>query len=379
MKETQATQKQNTPKQAVLYMSFELGSKEWKLTFGDGADNPRGAKVPSWDKAGVLREIGKARKKYRLPEDVRRLSVQEAGRDGFSVHRFLESEGIESLVVDSASIEVPRRGKHKKTDRLDGESLLRLLIRYDHGEKQAFRALHIPSEGVEASRHTHREMKRLKKERSGLTNRMRSLLVTQGIRAGKVDRKFLMKLQDLRGWDGEPLSRPLLEELLRDYERWELLQTQIGVIEASRRKELKEKKTKESEKVSRLMRLKGVGLESSFPLVREFFWRDFGDRREVASAAGLTPTPFMSGAINREQGISKAGNSRVRTLMIELAWMWRRHQPHSKLTRWFEERFGKGGKRMRRVGIVALARKLLVAFWRYLEEGIVPEGAVFSA
>jgi len=377
MKRTQAAQKQDTTKEGVLYMAVELSASNWKIAFGDGSSNPRFVDVPAWDTVGVSREIEKSRIKYHLSETTRVMSVQEAGRDGFSVHRFQESLGIESLVVDSSSIEVPRQSRRRKTDRLDAQSLLRMLIRYAGGERQVFRVLHVPSVEEEESRRPHRELGRLKKERTSLTNRMRSTLAAQGIRwKGKIGPMFFDQLSQVRLFDGSGLPPGVLEELRRGSERLTVISVQVAEIEGMRRKRLRTSEDVSSEKARRLMSLKGIGETTASVLAHEFFWRKFANRREVGSAAGLVASPYQSGEVSRARGISKAGNRRVRTLMIELAWGWQRWQPGSALSRWFQERFGHGSGRVRRTGVVALARKLLIALWRYVEEGVIPEGAV---
>jgi transposase len=312
-----------------------------------------------------------------MPDEIRVLCVQEAGRDGFSVHRFLEHSGYESLVVDSSSIEVPRKSRRVKTDRVDANSMLRMLRRYAGGERKVWRVLHVPSPSQEECRRLHRELSRLKKERTSLTNRMRSILVTHGIHwTGAIKADFLVRLSAARCWDGGAVPETTITELGRAARRWSLIEEQISEIEKGRRRTLRRDRGDSEDRVRRLTRLKGIGETSAWVLGDEFFWRKFSSRREVGSAAGLVGSPYQSGTKNQEQGISKAGNKRVRSLMVELSWDWLQWQPGSALSRWFEERFGQGSKRMRRVGIVALARKLLVALWRYLEEGLVPDGAV---
>jgi len=377
MERTQAARKQDTTQAVVLYMAMELSASKWKIAFGDGKTNPRLVDVPAWDTAGVPREIEKSRIKFHLSATAHVLSVQEAGRDGFSVHRYLESQGIESLVVDSSSIEVPRQSRRRKTDRLDAQSLHRMLIRYAGGERQVFRVLHVPSVGEEEARRPHRELDRLKKERTGLTNRMRSVLAAQGVRwSGKIGPTFLSRLSGVRRFDGSGMASSVLEELRRALERLSVISGQVSEIEGNRRKRLRESEDVSSEKGRRLMRLKGIGETTASVLMHEFFWRKFSNRREVGSAAGLVDSPYKSGGMDQAHGISKAGSSRVRNLMIELAWGWQRWQPGSALSIWFRERFGHGSSRIRRVGNVGLARKLLIALWRYVEGGDLPAGAV---
>ena len=319
-------------------------------------------------------EIGKAKGKFRLPEGAPVKSCYEAGRDGFWLHRHLVSRGIENVVLESASIEVDRRARRAKTDRLDGGKLLKQLIRH-HRDGEFLRVVRVPSVEQEDERRLHRELERLTKERTGHRNRLQSLLVTQGV-VLKPGRDFLLRLSGVVLWNGAPLPADLKAECEREYERLRLVEEQMRMLEAERLKRLEGSERAELKQVLALARLRGLGCGSAWVLVMEFFgWRGFRNRREVGAAAGLVGTPYASGESTREQGISKAGNRRVRALIIELAWAWLRYQPNSALSRWFEERFGRGGKRSRRIGIVALARRLLVALWRYHEFGEVPAGA----
>lgn len=378
-----ALRKESSNREAVLYMAFELSNREWKLAFGTGPRNPRIVTMPARDLNQLDKEIAKAKKQLGLPADAEVFSCFEAGRDGFWLHRHLSAVNVNNSVVDSASIEVNRRKKQKKTDRVDVRKLLTMLIRYLGGEKEAWSVVRVPSIEDEDERRVHRELQRLQKEQTGHSNRIRSLLVTQGIELS-VSANFPKKLEFVRLFDGSELGANLKEELLREYERWMLAGKQLRGIckEQNRlRKEALDEDFKDKPKlemVAALMLLCGVGERSSWQLVHEFFWRRFENRRQVGSAAGLTGTPYNSGDSEREQGISKAGNKRIRRLMVELSWFWLRFQPESAITVWYQERFGPTGKRSRRVGIVAVARKLLIALWRYLEFGDVPQGARFK-
>jgi len=356
----------------TLYMALELSMATWRIAFSDGV-GVRQVNVPAWELERLRAELSKATSRFALPPDTRTLSVQEAGRDGFSVHRMLESMGIESLVVDSSSIEVNRRARRAKTDRLDANKLLSMLQRFDRGERRLWSVVYSPTEAEEAARRPHRERERLIKEQTALGNRIRSLLATVGTRIAGL--KF--DLSVLRQWDCRPLPGPLQDELRRLQERLALLRDQLAVLRERRRQErVQERPGRAVAQAEQLMRLRGIGDQTSWVLAHEFFWRDFRNRQEVGSAAGLTPSPFASGEMTREQGISKAGNARIRRLLIEAGWLWLRFQPDSALSRWFHERFGPGSKRLRRVGIVALARRLLIALWRYLNSGVIPEGAL---
>lgn len=359
-----------------LYLAFEMGNEKWKLGFTIGlGQRPRERKIEAGDLAALEWEIRRAKERFGLPETARVMSCYEAGRDGFWLHRYLMEKGIENLVVDSASIEVSRRAKRAKTDRLDLAKLLSMLVRYDSGEKKVWRVVHVPSVEAEDSRHLHRELRTLKVERTRHINRIKGLLVTQGVRL-PVGVGFLERLESVRLWDGSALPRGLRSRVEREYVCLRFVNEQIRELEAERREILRNSSDPSVEKVRQLLRLRGIGENSAWLFVMEFFgWRAFRNRREVGALAGLTPTPYQSGDEAREQGISKAGNCPIRGMAIEISWGWLRYQPDSKLSRWYQERFGRGSKRLRKIGIVALARKLLIELWRYLETGAIPEGA----
>lgn len=362
----------------TLYMAMELSHSKWRLAFGDGAKR-RHVTIKASDLAALGEALSKARARFQLPAGASVVSCYEAGRDGFWLHRYLESEGIANRVVDAGSIEVSRRKRRAKTDRIDADQLLDRLIRYHRGEPRVWSVVRVPSVADEDARQLHRERERLIKERTAHTNRLRGLLVSQGIRlAPRHD--FLTRLEAVRLFDGRALPAELKAELVREHARLALVRRQLREIEALQTQRLKRADTAHAKQVAQLMILRGIGRVSAWVLVREFLgWRDFRNRRELAAAAGLTGTPYASGEHGREQGISKAGNRRVRTLLIELAWYWLRHQPGSELSRWFTARFAGGGKRLRRIGIVALARRLLIALWHYLKDGLVPAGATLKA
>jgi len=373
---TQATRKsQDSAEDKALNMSLELSKKVWKLAFSDGsACPPRIVAVPARDWNRFEEEVASAKERFGLASDAPVRSCYEAGRDGFWIHRVLLHRGIENIVVDPASIEVNRRSRRAKTDRLDAVKLVTQLIRHHRGER-AWSVVRVPGVPDEDARHLHRDLDVLKTERRNHRMRIQSLLFTHGIDL-KVGRKFLEALPGLHQWDGQPLPTSLQARLVREYQRLEAVQEQIRELEKERKTLLETSRTKSVEKAKLMAQLCGIGPTSSWVFVMEFFgWRRFANRREVAAAAGLTPTPHQSGDTSTDQGISKAGNPRVRTMMIEIAWSWLRYQPDSKLSKWFWERFGKGSARQRRVGIVALARRLLIDLWRLLEFGVVPEGA----
>lgn len=371
---------ESTRVEETLHMAFELGAKEWKLAFGvEAGDKPRRRDVAAGDLTGLLLEIKRAKERFCLSESAPVVSCYEAGREGFWLHRFLLLEGISNLVVDSSSIEVNRRARRAKTDAVDVEKLLSMLCRSVQGERKVFGVAHAPTPEQEDARQAARELESLKQERTAHTNRIKSLLASVGARV-KVGKKFFRQLPEVKQWNGELLLPGLQERLRRECARLALLESQILEVQRARSQAEAVSIEPSVEKVRSLKALKGIGDNSAWLFVTEFFgWRQFRNRREVGALAGLTPMPYQSGvSVNREQGISKAGNRRIRTMAIEIAWAWLRFQPQSQLSAWFQERYGPGNRRSRRVGIVALARKLLVALWRYLDQGVIPDGAVLK-
>lgn len=381
----QATlQEQDSAKSPVLYMAIEMGEKSWKLLFSSGEPKRNGQlrtyqrtiEGNDWE---ALEEMIKLSKGWlKLDEEVRVVSCYEAGQDGFYPHRQMLLRGIDNRVVDSASIEVNRRARRAKSDGLDARKLMEMLVREGRGEVGVWRVVNVPTEEEEDRRRTHRELERLKKEDKQHRTRIRSLLKLEGVRpeVAPGGRGWARYLDDLKS-----RVRPRAwTEIERESRRLELVKEQIRTLEALRREALK---TAPDDPLMRmilgLILLRGIGEGSAWLLVMEFFgWRKFKNRRQVAGCAGLDPTPYDSGESVREQGISKAGNKRVRWLMVELAWSWLRYQPASALSQWFQRRFAKGGKRRRRTGIVALARRLLVDLWRYVDAGVIPQGAVLA-
>jgi len=360
---------------------MELSNREWKLAFGDGRQE-RQVTIPARDQARLRQAIAQAKAKLGLPADAPIYSCYEAGRDGFWIHRLLEKIGVVNLVVDSASIEVNRRQRRAKTDRLDAQKLLTMLLRYRlYGETKLWSVVRVPSEADEARRRHHRNEERLKKERQQHLVRMKSLLVLNGVNVPRLPKDW----RAVRDWDGRPLPAEVLRELEQEQARLDIVVSQLKELEEARAQRLrtarKEAPAPAAERWAlKLAELNGVGEDTAWKLAHEFFgWREFRNRRQVGGAAGLTGSPYSSGDSQREQGISKAGNARVRHLMTELAWRWLRFQSGSELARWYERRFGAGTKRMRRVGIVALARKLLVALWRYGAHGVIPQGVLIKA
>jgi len=369
-----------TTTERVLFMAFELSENTWKLGFTMGpGQKPRERPVAARDQGRLLQEIAQAKRRFGLPETAPVVSCYEAGREGFWLHRFLQAHGITNQVVDSSSIEVNRRKRRAKSDGLDVRKLLSMLMRYEQGEREVWRVVHVPSVEAEDGRHLHRDLETLKQERASTTTRIKGLLSSQGIRLTSLS-KFPEQLDALRLWDGSELPSGLRRRLLRVWAHHQFLNEQIAALEAERRALLQSSEDASLEKVRQLMHLKGIGINGAWLLVMEFFgWRELKNRREVGGLAGLTPTPYQSGKSAREQGITKSGNRHVRWMTTELAWSWIRYQPESALSCWFRERFGSGGKRLRRIGIVAVARKLLIALWRFLNTGVLPEGAELKA
>ena len=363
----------------VLFVAFELSEKTWKLGFTTGhGQKPRERSFAAGHQARLLQEMAQAKRRFGLPETAPVVSCYEAGREGFWLHRFLEAQGITNSVVDSSSIEVNRRKRRAKSDGLDVRKLLSMLMRFHQGERDVWRVVHVPSGEAEDQRHLHRDLETLKQERASTTARIKGLLSSQGLRLTTLN-KLPEQLDVLRLWDGAPIPSGLRHRLLRVYAHHQFLSEQIAALEAERRALLETAHEASLEKIRQLMQLKGIGINGAWLLVMEFFgWRDFKNRREVGGLAGVTPTPYQSGESAREQGITKAGNRHVRWMTTELAWSWLRYQPESALSGWFRERFGSGGKRLKRIGIVAVARKLLIALWRFLKSGVLPEGAILK-
>jgi transposase len=372
------TQKPPYPDPPCLYMGIELSASKWRLALSVGGQRIRESSIGAGDRDRLVLEISAAKKRFGLPKDARVISCYEAGRDGFWVDRLLSELGVENVVVDAASMKVDRRARRAKTDKIDVKRLLVDLIRHHRGEKEVWKVVRVPTEEQEDGRRLHRDLERLKKEKTQHRSRIFSLLATQGVRPGSLS-VFLRDLDGARIWDGKPLPPGLKAEIAREGDRLRLVREQIRAIKRERRERLKQADSPELAKVRLLARLRGIGVDSSWLLVMEMFgWRKFKNRGEVGGSAGLGGTPFNTGSSENEQGISKAGNPLVRTRAVELAWLWIRYQPHSELSQWFLRRFAGGGSRMRRVGIVAVARKLLIALWHLVEHGVVPQGAVID-
>jgi transposase len=373
-----ATHQHSSERQPALYLAFELGWSEWKLAFATApADAARLRSIGARNTQALLQEIAKAKKRFGLPEDAPVYCCYEAGRDGFWLHRWLTAQGLHNLVVDSASIEVNRRKRRAKSDRLDAAKLVSQLLRYHGGEKKVWSVVQVPGVEDEDRRQLHRDLLELKAERTQHVNRIKGLLAGWGLAVPTIGDDFPEVLAELRQWDGRPAPAELHKRLLREFERHQFVKRQIQDLENERSRKIRTAEGKPMEQIRKLLGVRGIGANSAWLYVMEFFgWRRIKNRKQLAALAGLTPTPYDSGDSSREQGISKAGNRRLRTMAVEIAWCWLQYQPQSALSQWYARRWGGGNSRQRRIGIVALARKLLVALWRYLETDAVPEGAV---
>jgi len=334
--------------------------------------------IRSGDVAGLWSRFSQLKDKVldRTGQIVPIIVIQEAGLDGFWIHRLLQSERIESHVVDPASIATSRRRRRAKTDKIDGEALVRALLAYKRGEPRVCTMVRAPTPQEEDRRRICRERKTLTAERVEHVNRIKGLLFAQGISDYEpLSRKRGERLEELRTGDGRPLPEHLKAQIRRELDRLELTLEQIKAVETERNATLSPSDDGTPAPGAMLKNLKGIGPEFAGVLWSEGLFRSFSNRRQVAAYAGLAPTPWRSGSVAHEQGVSKAGNPRLRTTMIQLAWLWVRHQPRSILTLWFHQRTQINGGRVRKVLIVALARKLLIAFWKYVTAGVVLEGA----
>lgn len=365
---------------STLVLALELSGRGWEVgaVLPGVARRPRRRLAPR-DMAGLLRQIEAWKAEaLRAGRTVRRTVLSyEAGRDGFWIARYLLAQGIEVQIMHPASIPVERRGRRAKTDRIDLDMLLRTLLAWLRGEPRVCSMVRVPSEAEEDMRRPERERERLVSERIALENRIENLLCLHGIVGFKPRLKQAAeRLEELRSFSGTTLPPKLLEELQRLMTRHHLLSDQLREIELAREQAARTAEPDRTvQQIQMLAYLRGLGLATASGLAREVFCRSFAQRRALAGFVGLTGTPFNSGGMQREQGISKNGNPRVRRILMQLAWRWLRFQPDSALSRWFVERTGGAKGRLRKIMIVALARKLLVALWRYVETGELPPGA----
>jgi transposase len=359
-----------------LLLAFELGQRSWKLGFTVGmGQRPRIRQIPAGAISALATEIERAKKRLSLPSDAPVIRCYEAGRDGFWLHRYLAAQRITNYVVDSSSIEVDRRARRAKTDRLDLAGLLSLLARYVLGDRRAWRVVRVPTVVEEDARHLPRTLEALTQDRTRLMSRLKSLLATQGVSLA-IDAKFLHRLEAAHLWDGTPLPPGLQERLTRTWRQLQEVGGQIRDLKALRLTRPENLTPATSRALGQLLTMRAIGPIGASVLATEIFgWRRIRNGRELGALVGLVPAPYQSGETDYDQGITRAGNAHVRRVIVQLAWGWIRHQPDSALTHWYQQRFGGGGKRVRKIGIVALARKLLIALWRYLETGAIPDGA----
>ena len=365
---------------AALYVAFELGAKEWLLTMSIRPDATRRRKrVRPRDREALVQALAEAKRRYRLAPDAPVRSCYEAGRDGFWPHRLLVTLGVTNLVVDSSSIEVSRRARQAKTDRLDGEKLLRMLLRYWGGERDLWHVVHVPTREQEDARHASRGLTTLQAERTRYRNRIHGLLALHGVPRLRLDERVPERLATVRDWASEALPPGVLARVL---ETWRLLQGVEAERQRARRTERQQVRATAAPAgtpAQRLARLRAIAARSATVLADELFSRDLRNRRQVGALTGLVSAPYRSGTIAWDQGLAPSGLPAVPRVAVEIAWAWVRYQPTSALTQWYHRRFGRGGAVTRRIGIVALARRVIIALWRYLETGVVPEGALLKA
>jgi transposase len=361
-----------------LFLALELGSTQWKLAFAVARQGrPRIRAIAAKDLAALEREILSAKTKLGVPADAPVRSCYEAGRDQFWVHRALVARGLTNVVVDPSSIAVDRRQRRAKTDRVDATALVMQLMNAVAGDRRGWREVRVPSLEAEHDRHLQREWETVREDRKRMRNRIYGLLATQGIALGLTG-TFLRRLATVRLWDGSALAAPLVERLEREWEALQAAEARRRELERLRRARIRRADDRVAVQTRRLIQLRGIALNGALTLSTELFgWRAFRNGRELGAIVGLTPTPYRSDQSVSEQGISRSGNRRVRALSIELAWAWLRHQPDSALSQWFHRRFGQHG-RARRIGIVAVARKLVIALWRYADQEVLPAGATLK-
>jgi transposase len=372
-----AVRPEGSVNESVLYVAFELAKREWKMavTSGFGAV-PWVRTVPSGDLDAVARIVQQARARFGVGPSARVVSCYEAGRDGFWIHRALQQGGFENRVVDSASIEVNRRARRMKTDRLDVLKLVMMLVRVCRGERRVWAEVRVPSVEVEAARHRSRERTALTTEQTRLRNQIASWVTTFGCRVTRRTRQQREWWTTVRDWADAPLPVGVQARIARAAARLGMIADQLAIIEAEQAAAVHAAEATSA--LARLVTLKGVATTSASVLVDEgLVWRGFQNRRQLGGLLGFAPAKYDSGESSRDQGISGSGNQRLQAVMVPLAWNWVRWQPTSALTRWFLERFGTG-KRARKVGIVALARKLLIALWRHATQHVTPAGAVLK-
>ena len=364
----------------TLMLAFDLGSTKWTLGFTTApAQRPRIRTMPAGDLGTLVKEIQLAKARFGLPFGAPVRSCYEAGRDGFWLHRWLLAHEVENVVVDSSSIEVNRRARRAKTDRLDVSKLLALLLRWAGGERKVWSVVHVPSPEAEAHRQVTREIGTVREDRKCVRNRIQALLATQGIRLD-LDATFLAHMATAQTGDGRPLPTAFRLRLEREWAHLEAIDARMTALTAARDAEIETGTSRVAAIARQLCTMRGVAETSAAVFSAELFGtRTFQNGRQIGAVMGLVPVPYRSDQRVQDQGISRAGRAELRRIALQLAWGWVRWQPTSALTQWFVTRFGSAGGRSKRIGIVALARKLAIALWRYVEHGVVPEGATLKA
>jgi len=366
--------------EATLYLACELGSTKWTLAFTTAAaQRARCRTIVAGDLGALVREVAAAKGRFGLAIDAHVQSCYEAGRDGFWLHRWLQAHGIANLVVDSSSIEVNRRARRAKTDRLDVEKLLTQLVRWARGDQKVWSVVRVPSVDAEDARQLTREIETVHTDWTRLRNRLQGLLATQGIRVA-LNARFVATLATVHTGDGRPVPPALRERLERDWALYETIDRRLTALDAARRRMLTEGQTRVAVVGRQLTTLRGIGETSAALFSAELFGtRTLANRRQVGALTGLVPVPYRSDQRVADQGISHAGRAELRRVGIQIAWCWLKWQPRSALSQWFQRRFAAAGGRARRIGIVALARKVIIALWQYVTYGVIPEGATLKS
>jgi transposase len=365
---------------ATLYLAFELGSTKWTLAFTTSpGQRARLRRIDAGDLTGLQKEVLTAKARLGVPLDAPVRSCYEAGRDAFWLHRWLVATGIDNVVVDSASIEVNRRARRAKTDRLDAGKLVHLLMRWAQGERKVWSVVQVPTPAAEAARQLSREIDTVREDRTRVRNRIQGFLATQGIRVA-LGPRFPEQLPDLTTGDGRPLPAAWRTRLEREWAHLETIESRLTTLTAERAAQIATGTDRVAEVARQLCRMRGVAETSAAVFSAELFGtRTFANGRQLGALTGLVPVPYRSDQRVQDQGISKAGRTELRRVAIQLAWGWVRWQPDSTLTQWFTRRFAGAGGRSRRIGIVAVARKLVIALWRFVAQGVIPEGATLKA
>ena len=363
---------------STLIAVIEMSQSSWLVAGVVPGIERHPTKKLTPDEAALLRLLQRWRDEAgRAGQAITRITVAfEAGRDGFWLARWLRARGIEAHVIHSTSVAVSRDHRRPKTDRLDTELLKRAFLGWLRGEREHCSMAAVPTLDQEDAKRPNREREGLVGERTRIVNRMKSTLARLGVRHFKPTlRKAAERLSLLRTPEGTPVPPNTLAELRRDMARLHFVIAQIRQIEASRLEQLHCRATERNNvMVVLLARVIGVGIETADMLVNEILSRNLRDRRAVARYAGLTGSPDESGARRRQKGLAKAGSARVRRGMIQLAWRFLKFQKNSALAKWYAARTIDAGRGSRKIMVVALARKLLIALWKLVNTGEIPEG-----